>query len=427
MTAPATSPSSSVLTRAPAALTSAMISWCRGRSRMTTVRSCTRASRAKAMRRRLSVIESSRSIAPRAPGPATIFSTYQTGGSCAKPPGSTAATIDTAFAEPLATWLAPSTGKRPKSKLRSPPASDAPDARLASLRGPSTMLPPRPESSSTRLIVSPAISLTRSGSPLPSMRAQARAAASVAWTSSSESSRRAWNEGIPLVCCSTVESLGAFCLFQQLRGAKLHLVDAALQKCGPYEVPEQRVRAVGPRAELWMELACDKPRVIRELDDLDQPSIGRHAAEHHTRVAHHLAILVVELEAMAVALVNDLFAVSLVGQRAWEQPARVQAESHRPAHLVDVSLLGHQVDHRCGCERGELCGVGVRRVQHLAGKVDHGTLHAEAQAQVWDPVVPGIARGLHLALDTAVSEAPRHDDARHPHEGRCVTRIKLFR
>src|SRR5712664_596688 len=394
---------------------------------MTTVRSFTRASRAKAMRRRLSVIESSMSIAPRAPGPATIFSTYQTWGSCAKPPGSTAATMETALAEPLATWLAPSTGKRPKSKRRSPPASDVPGARLGSLRGPSTIVPPRPESSSTRRIASPAISLTRSGSPLPSRRAQASAAASVAWTSSSDSSPRAWNEGIPLVCCSTRSLLVAFGLFEQLRGAELHLIDAALQESRTHEVAEQRVRAVRSRAKLGVELGRHEPGVVGQLDDLHQAPVRRHAAENHPRLTERLAVLVVELEAVAVALVHDLFTVSLVSERSREKLAWIQAQAHGGAHLVDVPLLGHEVDHRRRCERGELRRVGVRCVERLTSEVDDRALHSEAQAEVRDAVVAGIARGLHLALDAPIAEPAGHHDAGDAHQRRGVALVQLLR
>src|SRR6267143_803763 len=426
MTAPAKSPSSRVRTRAPAAATSVMISWCLGRSRITTVRSCTLASRANAMRRRLSAIESSRSIAPRAPGPATIFSTYQTGGSFANPPGSTATMIETAFAEPRATWLAPSTGKSPTSTMRSPAASDVPKARFGSSRGPSTTGPEMPDSSSTRLIASPATSLTRSGSPLPSSRAQASAAASVAWTSSSDSSPRAMNEGTAPLCCS-MGPLGGLGLFQQLRGTQLHLVDSALQERRSHEVPEKGVRAVRPGAELRMELARDEPWVVCQLDDLDQPAVRRHAAEHHAGLAHHLAVLVVELEAMAVTLVHDLLTVRLVRQRSGEQLAGIQAEPHRSAHLVDVSLLGHEVNDRCRGERRELRGVRVRRVEHLARALPHRALHAKAKAKVWNPVVPGISRRLDLPLDAAISEAPRHHDAGDSHQRRRVARVDLFR
>src|SRR5581483_11973394 len=95
-------------------------------------------------------------------------------------------------------------------------------------------------------------------------------------------------------------------LFQQLRRPQLHLVDAALQERRPHEIAEERVRPVGPRAELGVELARDEPGVARELDDLDEPSVGRQAAEYEPGLAQRLAVLVVELEAVAVALVHDL-------------------------------------------------------------------------------------------------------------------------
>src|SRR5256885_14690658 len=118
-------------------------------------------------------------------------------------------------------------------------------------------------------------------------------------------------------------------LFQQLRRAQLHLVDAALQERGAHEIPEQRVRAVRARAELRMELARHEPWMPGQLDDLDQAAGRRHAAEHHARVSKHLAVLVVELEAVAVPLVHDLLAVSPVRKGARHELARGEAESHR--------------------------------------------------------------------------------------------------
>jgi hypothetical protein len=81
--------------------------------------------------------------------------------------------------------------------------------------------------------------------------------------------------------------------------------------------------------------------VVGQLDDLDEPAVWRDAAEDHARFAHGFTVLVVELEAVAMALVNHLLAVGLVGERAGEQLARVESQPHRAAHLVHVSLLGH--------------------------------------------------------------------------------------
>src|SRR5437899_3748081 len=119
-----------------------------------------------------------------------------------------------------------------------------------------------------------------------------------------------------------VGPLGGFGFFEQLRGAELHLV-AALQKSRLDEIPEQRVRPVGARAELGVELARDKPWRVRQLDDLDKAAVRRKAAEDHAGLAHHLAVLVVELEDVAVPLVDDLLSVRPMSVRSGQQLAGV--------------------------------------------------------------------------------------------------------
>src|SRR5205809_4806879 len=358
-------------------------------------------------------------MAPRARGPATNFSIWATAGSEAKPRGSTATSSERALTWPRATWLAPSTGYTPRSTFLGPPPMTAPLGRCACGRGLRTTVPVMPEASSALRIASPAASLTASASPLPSKPAHASAAASVAWRSPSPSSPSSpftgrWGAGpegpnpaIPLLCCSMV-SAGGLGFLQQLRGTKLHLV-AAVQERRLDEIAEKRMRPVGSRAELRVELAGNEPGVVGELDDLDQAAVRREPAEDHPGLAHHLAVLVVELEAVTMPLVDDLFPVRPVRVRTRQQLARVQAEPHRASQLVDVALLGHEVDDRRRGERRELGGVRVRRLQLLPREVDHSALHAQAQAQVRDAVAARVSRRLHLALDAAVAESARDD------------------
>ena len=47
----------------------------------------------------------------------------------------------------------------------------------------------------------------------------------------------------------------------------------------------------------------------------------------------------------------------------------------------------------------------------MAGELDDRALQAQAEAQVRDPVLAGVARGEDLALDPAVAEAARDEDA----------------
>ena len=119
------------------------------------------------------------------------------------------------------------------------------------------------------------------------------------------------------------------------------------ERCG-HEAIEQRVRPLGPRLELGMELAGHEPRMVPELDDLDQPAVGRLPGQDHAGRLERLAIAVVHLEAVAMALVDDLLAVDRGGLRAGRQLRRVEAEAHRAALVLHLALVGHEVDDRVG-------------------------------------------------------------------------------
>src|SRR4029077_4749890 len=96
----------------------------------------------------------------------------------------------------------------------------------------------------------------------------------------------------------TPVSLVEFPFVQQLCWSEFHLVDATLQERRTHEIAEQRVRTVGSRSKLGMELCRHEPRVIRQLDDFHEAPVGRHAAEDHPSLSERFAVLVVELEAM---------------------------------------------------------------------------------------------------------------------------------
>src|SRR5205085_11105685 len=95
-------------------------------------------------------------------------------------------------------------------------------------------------------------------------------------------------------------------------------------------------------------------RVVGELDDLDQPTVRRQAREPHSALREQLAVRVVELVPMPMTLENDRLCVRAGGERAIVEDARVTTQAHRSALLVDVSLLGQQVDDRMRRERIEL-------------------------------------------------------------------------
>src|SRR5438046_1259038 len=66
------------------------------------------------------------------------------------------------------------------------------------------------------------------------------------------------------------------------------------------EAVEQRVRSIRSRTELRVELAGHEPRVVLELDDLDQAAVGRLAGHDHAVLFKCLAVPVADLETMPV-------------------------------------------------------------------------------------------------------------------------------
>ena len=184
------------------------------------------------------------------------------------------------------------------------------------------------------------------------------------------------------------------------------------------EPVEQRVRPVGPALELGMELAGHEPGMVAQLDDLDEPAVGRLAGQDHPGRLEGLAVAVVDLEPVAVALVDELLAVDRGCLRAGRQAGRVEPEPHRPALVLELALVGHEVDDLVLGELVELGRVSVRRPEDVAGQLDDRALEAEAQPEVRDPAVAGVLRGEDLALDPAVAEPTRDEDPGDPGEGR---------
>ncbi len=128
-------------------------------------------------------------------------------------------------------------------------------------------------------------------------------------------------------------------------------------------------------------------------------------------VLEDLAVPVVQLVAVPVSLVDDLFAVDLAGDAAGQELGRVRAEPHRAAHVDDRLLLVHQVDDRMGRGRVELGAVRVLEQAHVAGELDHRAVQTETQPEERDPVLACVAGRLDLARDAAHAEAAGHDDA----------------
>src|SRR5439155_1998780 len=113
---------------------------------------------------------------------------------------------------------------------------------------------------------------------------------------------------------------------------------------GADEFAEERRGTRRSRLELRMELARDDPRVVRKLHDLDEPSLLERPGDDEPGVHEHRPVVVVHLVAMAVPLVDDRVAVRFARARAVRNLDRLRTQPHRAAAILDLLLLGQQID-----------------------------------------------------------------------------------
>ena len=178
------------------------------------------------------------------------------------------------------------------------------------------------------------------------------------------------------------------------------------------ELAEERRGPRRPRLELRVELRRDEPRVVGQLDDLDEAALLERAADDEAGVDQRLPVGVVHLVAVAVALGDDrLVAVHLAGARVVGELDGLRAEAHRAAEVLDLLLLGQQVDHRVRRLGIHLGRVGAVEAADVARELRHGDVHAEADAEVRDRVLARDAAGEDLALPAARAEAAGHEHA----------------
>src|SRR5947208_3552626 len=99
----------------------------------------------------------------------------------------------------------------------------------------------------------------------------------------------------------------------------------------PDEAGEEGMGGPGPRPELRVELPGDEPRVIGQLDDLHETFLRPHPRDPEAVLLEERPVLVGDLVAMAVALLDLPRAVDLRGQRVLGEDDGIEPESHRAA------------------------------------------------------------------------------------------------
>ena len=102
-----------------------------------------------------------------------------------------------------------------------------------------------------------------------------------------------------------------------------------------------------------MSLGCHKEGMLCDFTHLHDASVGRETGQMQTIFGEDSTIIIVDLIAVAVPLINCLLAVKLEGFGSPVQHAGIRAQSQRAADILNAVLVGHERDDGMG-------GVGVK-------------------------------------------------------------------
>src|SRR5881394_4115014 len=141
------------------------------------------------------------------------------------------------------------------------------------------------------------------------------------------------------------------------------------------------MRRARPRAILRMELATDEPRMIFELDDLDELSVGRDAGDVESFFFERRNVFGIHFITMTVALFDEIDTVRITRDRSLFQIARIFSESHRAAESVDADEIAQFVDDLVRRFVIELRRVRADHADDVPRELDRRALHAETHAE----------------------------------------------
>ena len=89
---------------------------------------------------------------------------------------------------------------------------------------------------------------------------------------------------------------------------------------------------------------------------------------------------------------------------------RLRAEAHRPSEILDLLLLGQEVDHGMRRLRIHLGRVRAVETEHVARVLGDDDVHPEAEAEVRDAPLTRDPAGENLALPAPRAEPAWNDD-----------------
>src|SRR5690606_35407461 len=145
--------------------------------------------------------------------------------------------------------------------------------------------------------------------------------------------------------------------------------------------------------------------------------------ETQSCIVQALTVVVVDLVAVSVALVDLRFAVRRGRQRTVGEQDALRTEPHRAPEvgvfvtLLDLTIAGlplrDECDNRVRRIRVEFGAARALEAGDVARELDDSNLQPQADAEVGDAVLARVAHGQDLALGATIAETTRHYDAVH--------------
>src|SRR5438270_6874539 len=102
---------------------------------------------------------------------------------------------------------------------------------------------------------------------------------------------------------------------------------------------EQGVRLEWAAFQLGMELDADEPRMVGAFDDFGQAIVGAHSGEQQPAALERLAIMDVDLVAMAMALADVGHAVERCDTAVASENGGIGAQPHGSAEIAAGGAL----------------------------------------------------------------------------------------
>lgn len=193
---------------------------------------------------------------------------------------------------------------------------------------------------------------------------------------------------------------------------------------GAEEFHKEGVGSGGAGFVLGVKLAGHEEGVAGKLDGFHPAAVFGKAGKGEAPFGQLFPVVVVDLVAVPVPFVDDLLAVYFMEPGAGFQFDGVKAQAQGAPIASILPFFREEVDNGVGGVGVEFGAVGLAEAADMAGKFHHGQLHAQADAEEGNVILPGIADGLDFSFYPLLPVPAGNEDPLDP--GQVVFYPALF-